>query len=99
MKKKRDGAAEDATPSRFSDGCQCGKVVMNGGENGGMINAETLKAQLDKMTKRVDTIIDALNNCGANTYGGALWSNIKTSLATITEKEDFSQITDDTVTH
>ena len=67
---------------------------MNGGENGGMINAETLKAQLDKMTKRVDTIIDALNNCGANTYGGALWSNIKTSLATITEKEDFSQITD-----
>lgn len=70
MKKKRDGAAEDATPSRFSDGCQCGKVVMNGGESGGMINAETLKAQLDKMTKRVDTIIDALNNCGANTYGG-----------------------------
>ena len=43
---------------------------MNGGENGGMINAETLKAQLDKMTKRIDTIIDALNNCGADTYGG-----------------------------
>lgn len=66
---------------------------MNGGENGGMINAETLKAQLDKTTKRVDTIIDALNSCGADTYGGALWSGIKTSLATIT------QITDDTITH
>ena len=51
------------------------------------------------MTKRIDTIIDALNSCGADTYGGALWSGIKTRLATITEKEDFSQITDDTITH
>ena len=89
----------DTPQSGFIVGASSGRIVLNGGKKGGMVNKDDLQDQLSKMTKRIDTIIDALNNCGANTYGGALWSNIKTTLATITEKEDFSQITDDNVTH
>lgn len=76
-----------------------GTVELNGGENGEVINAPDLVEQLKKLTARVDGIINALKSCGQDAYGGALASGITAGLASITDKEDFSEITDENVTH
>jgi len=53
-----------------------------------------LKTQLNKMSARIDGIIDALNNCGSNDYGGALQAKIVTALKEITDKENFNTLFD-----
>ena len=53
-----------------------------------------LKTQLNKMSARIDGIIDALNNCGSNNYGGALQANIKRALDQLTDKENFNTLFD-----
>ena len=53
-----------------------------------------LKTQLNKMSARIDGIIDALNNCGSNAYGGALQAKIVTALKELTDKENFNTLFD-----
>ena len=78
-------------------------VVFNDGGNGGLTNTGVLKAQLDKLSARVDTIIDAITNAKSSTEapdGGALYkTNMITILKTNKEKENFSTIEDINVKH
>lgn len=53
-----------------------------------------LKTQLNKMSARIDGIIDALNNCGSDAYGGALQAKIVTALKKLTDKENFNTLFD-----
>lgn len=53
-----------------------------------------LKTQLNKMSARIDGIIDALNNCGSNAYGGALQAKIVDALKELTDKENFNTLFD-----
>lgn len=64
-------------------------------------NADTLKTQLEKMKKRVDGIIDAINNAVpvAQDGGAALQASMKAALAQLTDKEDFSEIEDPSLKH
>ena len=76
-------------------------IEFNQGLNGGLANTPELKTQLEKLTARVDGIIDAIKNGvpGASDGGAALLTSIKTGLASITDKEDFSEIEDSKITH
>ena len=53
------------------------------------------------MSKRIDGIIDALNKAVPTPQdgGAGLQTTIKTKLATILEKEDFSDIENTTIKH
>lgn len=59
------------------------------------IRINDLRTQLDKMSARIDGIIDALENSAVGTQDGGLTyqSNIKIALANL-QKEDFSSIED-----
>lgn len=76
---------------------------LNGTSFGGMVKAPELKTQLDKLTKRVDDIIAAINNGipapGAADGGAGLHTSIKTALAAIQDKENFGEIENETVKH
>lgn len=78
-------------------------IQYNGGENGGLTNTPELKTQLDKLTARVDGIIDGINSASViatpQDGGTALWALFKTEIAKITEKESFEAIEDDKITH
>jgi len=77
-------------------------MEFNGGENGGMTNTKELKTQLDKLTKRVDDVISAINGAPAATPadgGATAQTYTKTKLALITNKEDFKDIEDLKITH
>ena len=80
---------------------QVDKVMINGGSLGGLINIETLKEELAKMTARIDGVYDAINNgVPAPQDGGtALQTSMKATLSAITENEDFSNMEDDKVQH
>ena len=73
----------------------------NGGELGGMTITPELKTQLDVMTARIDTIIDAITNAAvAPTDGGATFkANMIATLEANPDKEDFSHIENDKVKH
>ncbi|MCQ2202392.1 MAG: hypothetical protein MJZ27_09930 [Bacteroidales bacterium] len=77
------------------------KIVINGGERGGLINIEELRDNLEKMTKRIDGIMNALKNSSTGTQdGGASYkAQIEAKLAMIVEKEDFGNIEDKEVVH
>ena len=76
-------------------------VCLNGSDNGGLIVRNKLVTQLDYLTARVDTIIDALSQSATGSQdGGATYkANIVAKLNTITNKEDFSDIENNTVLH
>lgn len=74
------------------------EIVINGGELGGLVKIEELKKQLETMSQRIDGIISALQNCGADTYGGALLAGIIAALPQ-GAKEDFSDIEDEKFRH
>lgn len=64
-------------------------------------NADILKTELDKLTRRVDTIIDAIKNATPTPQdgGAGLKTTMVAVLSGITEKEDFSGIEDDKIKH
>jgi len=76
-------------------------IEFNGGENGGMTITPELKKQLDKMTKRIDGIIDAISNAVpvAQDGGVALQKTIVAKLKTLTDKESFSKIENEKIKH
>lgn len=71
------------------------------GKNGGLCNVPELKKQLERMSKRIDTIIDAINNATPSPQdgGASLKSTMMTTLQTILQKEDFSEIEDERFKH
>jgi len=75
--------------------------VFNDGLLGGMVKPVALKAQLDKLTARVDGIINAikLGVPVAQDGGVALQQTIVTALNGIATKEDFSSIENEKVKH
>ena len=76
-------------------------VEIRGGDLGGLVKVEELKSELAKLTARVDGIISAINNgVPVPTDGGAaLQTTIKAALATIVNKEDFTNIENENVKH
>lgn len=77
-------------------------VEFNGGENGGLTNTPKLKTQLEKLTKRVDDIISAINGAPVATPadgGAAAQTYTKGKLALILDKENFGDIEDNKITH
>lgn len=90
--------SDDLFVSMFSE---IEKIEFNGGENGGLVITPELKKQLEKMSKRIDGIMNALKNSatGAQDGGAAYKAAIVTSLNTITDKESFSDIENKKITH
>jgi hypothetical protein len=77
------------------------EIVINGGKNGGFTITPELVKQLDKLTARVDGIIDALKQ-GQTTAqdGGAVYkASVIALLEQINQKEDFSNIENEKVKH
>ena len=91
----------DTPTSGFVVAASSGKIVMNGGELGALVKIAELRTQLDKMTARIDGIIDALKNSatGAQDGGAAYKTAITAALSKLTDKEDFGNIADDNITH
>lgn len=77
------------------------EVIIRGGENGGLIKINELVENLDKMTKRIDGIIEAIKNSTpvAQDGGASMKASIVASLNTLTEKEDFSKIENEKIRH
>lgn len=80
---------------------QCDKITINGGNNGGLINIEELKKQLNKMSQRIDGIMSALENSPVTPQdGGAAYkAGIATVLSSLTDKESFGNMEDKKITH
>jgi len=78
-----------------------GTVELFGKDSGGIVKAEELKTQLDKLSARVDGIINALNSSPIIPLdGGASFkSGICTALATLVNKENFSNLKSEKVFH
>lgn len=76
-------------------------LELDGNDNGGVVIAPELKKQLGFLTQRVDTIINALQNAptAAMDGGAAYKTGIVAALATIVNKENFSNIESDKVRH
>lgn len=91
----------DTDQTGFVLGTSKGKIVLNGGENGALIKIEELQNQLSKMTARIDGIIDAIKKATPTPQdgGAGLQATMVASLASLTDKEDFSNINDDNITH
>lgn len=76
-------------------------ITLNEGSHTAVFG-DTLKQELDKMSARIDGIINALNAgtpSVAPDSGAALIASIKLSLASIVQKENFSQIENDKIKH
>lgn len=78
-------------------------IMLMGDSNGGLCITPELKTQLDKLTARVDTIINAINAgvpaTGAPDSGTALIASIKAVLSGMPPKESFKNIENTKVTH
>lgn len=76
-------------------------IVFNDGQLGGMVKPAVLKAELDKLTARVDGIINAIKSGVpvAQDGGLALQQTVVAALNTLTDKEDFSAIENEKVKH
>ena len=76
-------------------------VEYNEGKNGGLTNSPELKEQLEKMSNRIDGIMDALKKSKvvAQDGGAAYKTNITIALGLIVDKESFDKIEDKTITH
>lgn len=66
-----------------------------------MANATELKSQLEKMSKRIDCIIDAIKNAVAVPQDGGtgLQKTMVAALATLVDKENFGQMIDSKIKH
>lgn len=76
-------------------------VVFDKGENSGIVIAPELVSQLAKLTNRVDTIINAIENGVPVPRDGGVGyqTSMKAILATIVETEDFSNIENERIKH
>ena len=78
-------------------------IQFNGGDNGGLTIVPELKKQLDKMTARIDGIVDAINDQSVvatpQDGGTALLSLLRAQIAKIQDKEKFDDIEDTKITH
>lgn len=79
-------------------------VTLDGDSFGGLCKTQELKDQLDKLSARLDNVIDALKNAPttAEDGGAAYKSGIGTIIDTYAEthpKEDFSEIENDKIKH
>ena len=75
-------------------------TTFNGGSET-MANATDLKKQLEKMSKRIDGIMDAIKNAVAIPQDGGtgLQKTMVAALAMIVDKENFGQMIDDKIKH
>ena len=75
-------------------------TTFNGGSET-MANATDLKKQLEKMSKRIDGIMDAIKNAVAIPQDGGtgLQKTMVAALAKIVDKENFGQMIDDKIKH
>ena len=91
----------DTPTTGFVIAASRGKIVMNGGSLGALIKIDELRAQLDKMTARIDGIIDALKSAKPSPQdgGAALQTTTIAALDRLTDKEDFGDIADNNITH
>lgn len=64
-------------------------------------NADVLKSELEKLTRRVDTIYDAIRNGSTTAYdgGAAFKESMVATLATATDKESWQNIEDKNIKH
>lgn len=78
-----------------------GKTTTFNGGSETMANATDLKKQLEKMSKRIDGIIDAIKNAVAVPQDGGtgLQKTMVAALATLVDKENFGQMIDDKIKH
>ena len=78
-----------------------GTVELYGTDAGGVVKAAELKSQLDKLSARVDGIIDALKNSqtAVQDGGAAYKAQIAAALALLADKEDFSNLESEKVLH
>lgn len=76
-------------------------VQLRGEQYGGLIKVEELVTQLDKVTARIDGIIDAINNGVPvpQDGGAALQASIKVALALLVDKENFKNLENENVKH
>ena len=77
------------------------EIIINGGENGGLIKIGELVENLDKMTKRIDGIIEAIKNSTpvAQDGGTSMKASMVAALNTLTDKENFSAIENEKIRH
>jgi len=78
-----------------------GTVELFGKDAGGIVKAKELESQLNKLSARVDGIINALkNSVTAVQDGGATYrAQIVAALAALTDKENFSHLESEKVLH
>jgi phage gp45-like len=78
-----------------------GTVELFGTDAGGLVKAAELERQLNKLTVRVDGIIEALKNSQTvATDGGAAYkAQIAAALALLADREDFSNLESEKVLH
>lgn len=91
---------DGVTPSIVITG-EVESIALRGDELGGLVKAGELKTQLDKATARIDGIIDALTNgVTVPQDGGANYkATIIVKLQTLIDKEDYSDLENDKITH
>jgi phage gp45-like len=78
-----------------------GTVELFGIDAGGIVKAAELKSQLNKLSARVDGVINALKNSQTAVQdGGATYkAQIVAALAALVDKEDFSNLESEKVLH
>lgn len=79
------------------------EIEINGAHYSGLVKAPELKTQLEKMSARVDGILNALNAAvpatGSPDSGAVLINNIKAGIAGLNDRENFNNIENKTVKH
>jgi len=74
-------------------------VVFDNGNNGGATITPELRTQLDKLSKRLDDVMNAILTAGTTTYGGVLMTGVVDNFLTIVDKEDFANIENERLKH
>jgi hypothetical protein len=79
---------------------ECSKVIINGTTNGGLVKAEELTSQLDKVTARIDAIASVLTT-GSNSGGPVVFAGMSSPDYTnaMANKENFNSIQNTNVLH
>jgi phage gp45-like len=78
-----------------------GTVELCGKGEGGIVKARELESQLNKLSRRVDGIMNALKNSqtGSQDGGATYKTQIAAALAALSDKENFSNLESEKVMH